>query len=109
MIKIIGYDSDSVYDSKIKLKSSKSYFKEGMICCYCNDFLTINNCTREHIIPKSHGGKIIKPCCSNCNSEKANMTLFWYIKWLSSEPKTERNLRKIENAKKLFKQIKKGS
>lgn len=51
------------------------------ICCYCERKLTTHNhklsthATKEHIIPKSKGGKRTAPCCHRCNSCRKNLPL----------------------------------
>lgn len=52
-------------------------------CCYCEVRLTADTFTRDHITPKSKGGKIIKPCCKECNFEKGSMLLREYIGFLN--------------------------
>jgi 5-methylcytosine-specific restriction endonuclease McrA len=57
-------------------------------CCYCEiDLYYALNYTRDHIIPKSKGGKgnklNLKKCCSHCNSEKGNLMLATYIHMLN--------------------------
>jgi len=63
-------------------KVVSSYYKGGMTCCYCNTMLTPDNCTREHVVPKRVGGKIILPCCQECNTEKGGLMLHSYIQFL---------------------------
>ena len=49
-------------------------------CCYCEKQMTLQECTREHLLPKSKGGRIIKPCCLECNQEKADrLPIDWVI------------------------------
>lgn len=55
----------------------------GEKCCYCEVELTVKTKTREHVIPKHKGGKIIRPCCRECNSEKAGFMLHTYIDMLN--------------------------
>lgn len=75
---LIGYDSDYLYEDPIPKKKKR---KKGQ-CCYCRVKLNESNYTKEHLHPKSKGGKIIKPCCRECNSEKADMTLIEYREYL---------------------------
>ena len=84
-------------------------------CCYCEIKLTEKNYTREHVIPKRVGGKIIKPCCNLCNTEKGGLMLHHYIMVLNqlaldSKPNTEAYLRlqtKIKNANRIAIEIEK--
>lgn len=47
-------------------------------CPYCLIELTKDNATKDHMIPKSRGGKGLSDniviCCKDCNSKKANLT-----------------------------------
>lgn len=58
-------------------------FDGDVLCCYCETYLTPQNRTKEHVIPKRVGGKIIKPCCRNCNEEKGGLMLHSYIQLLN--------------------------
>jgi len=83
-------------------------------CCYCEITLTPNNYTREHVIPKHRGGRIIKPCCKKCNFEKGGLMLHSYIQLLNSkllDYKGELLIElqtKIKNANRLAKEIEKN-
>lgn len=81
-------------------KSKGKYFIEGMKCCYCEKKLSQQDCTREHILAKSKGGKLILPACKKCNSEKADMLISEYISFLLNKNKliSEIDKRKISNA-----------
>lgn len=39
--------------------------------------------TRDHIVPRSQGGKIVVPCCKACNHVKADLSIeewdFWRV------------------------------
>lgn len=50
-------------------------------CCYCELSISRNEITREHLIPKSKGGKgsNIAPCCRACNQQKKDMLLIDFI------------------------------
>jgi len=84
--------------------SKKATVKEGY-CCYCEIPLSEKNFTKEHVIPKRVGGKIIKPCCKDCNAEKGGLMLNSYIVFLNSLDYSVRNQIKIKNANKLAKWI----
>lgn len=49
----------------------------GRPCTYCKRQMDRHNPrmrpTREHVIPSSHGGRIIVPSCIVCNEIKADM------------------------------------
>jgi hypothetical protein len=91
-------------------------------CCYCEVWLTQRvgapsgtDRTREHIIPKSQGGKgkPTLPCCYSCNQEKADLPLPKYIACLRillvNTPKNSPDFKlielKINNATKINSQI----
>lgn len=78
-------------------KSQSRYI--GYRCCYCEDVLTKDNATREHVIPKHKGGNIIKPCCRHCNSEKGGFMLHTYIDMLNL------TLPEYENGTQEFKRL----
>lgn len=89
-------------------------FREEKVCCYCECLLTDENRTRDHVIPRSRGGKAgknIKPCCAECNVEKGNMMLHTYIYVLNLQllEKSGDDLKKlqtkIENANIIAKEI----
>jgi len=46
-------------------------------CFYCDVQLTRQTASRDHVIPKSHGGRTrhTVDCCKPCNERKATMTL----------------------------------
>lgn len=64
---------------RVGIQGESSYYKVGMQCCYCNEYLDRKNCTREHFIPKHKGGKIIIPACSECNNEKGGLMPVSYL------------------------------
>lgn len=90
-------------------------------CCYCECKLTKRyglTCsdtdkTRDHVIPKSKGGKILKDCCYACNQEKGSLMLHSYIQMLcllqnDMKPGSKEYLltqTKIDNANKIAKEI----
>ena len=49
-------------------------------CAYCNSW---NYLTRDHLIPKSKGGKIILLVCTECNNSKGNKSLKNWLEDLS--------------------------
>lgn len=140
-MKIVGYDSDSVaYDlihnkgkykipkhalldygiteslNEAKAKSenkNKPAISTGEKCCYCERGLTTKNRTREHVIPRHKGGKIIKIACKYCNQEKGGLMLNSYIQLLElklSNTKEDTNRHsvlkiKIRNANIIAKEI----
>lgn len=75
-MKLIGYDSDSVA-SGLMFRKTEPKKKDGF-CCYCSQELNKHNFSRDHVHPKSKGGKKKLPCCIKCNREKGSMTLVEY-------------------------------
>ena len=47
-------------------------------CSYCSERVSLSECTRDHVIPKSRGGKTewenIVLACPECNTRKGNRT-----------------------------------
>ena len=41
-------------------------------CPYCNDWLTADNCSREHLVPRSKGGRGMILVCMDCNRTRGN-------------------------------------
>jgi len=98
---------------KSDIKKAKS---SGPRCVYCEIPLIkepnlSNSFTRDHIIPRSRGGKITRPCCRACNLEKGSLMLHSYIQLLNSyigDYKGELFIKlqtKIKNANNLAKEI----
>lgn len=54
-------------------------------CPYCLKVFPLNKATREHLIPKSRGGKStpdnIVLACEKCNKEKGSLTPEEYSEW----------------------------
>lgn len=78
-------------------------------CCYCELSIPKSQITREHLVPKSKGGRTTAPCCFACNQEKADMLLIDYIiflwdkqKVLTDKKKIKRTEVKIRNAIKFL-------
>lgn len=93
---------------KNKIISWSNFF-----CCYCETPLDEDNYTREHIVPRSRGGRDwmrnMLPCCNNCNTEKDNLMLHSYIQYLNLKMddmdvdslEHHMNMIKIKNANKI--------
>lgn len=58
--------------------------RDGLICCYCNDQLTLETVTMEHIVPDSRRGTFnttnLTVSCSDCNNRRGNKPFFEYCK-----------------------------
>lgn len=54
-----------------------------MLCTYCSVRLTRRSLTRDHVIPRSRGGKStpdnLVPCCSACNLQKSDRPLWRFM------------------------------
>ncbi len=51
-------------------------------CAYCDEKLTRDNLTRDHVIPRSKGGgggDNLVPSCGPCNRAKANHSLLYFL------------------------------
>ena len=60
--------------------SNKQLFaRDNWRCCYCGDKFATSELTREHVIPRSKGGKDVwenvATCCLPCNSRKGDRYL----------------------------------
>ena len=53
-------------------------------CIYCENSLTMENATSDHIVPISEGGNNcqvnLMVCCKDCNNERGNMEFNQYLK-----------------------------
>lgn len=68
-----------------KLYGSQVFFT----CPYCLKTFPLNKSTKDHIVPKSRGGKTtpdnIVLCCKPCNQRKGALTPDEYAEWLRLE------------------------
>jgi CRISPR/Cas system Type II protein with McrA/HNH and RuvC-like nuclease domain len=52
-------------------------------CIYCDNKLTLDNATADHIIPISDGGNNCQVnlvvCCKDCNNERGNLDFRYYM------------------------------
>lgn len=64
-----------------------------LFCAYCGIPLidrpgaTHQRLTRDHVFPRSFGGRLTVPACKHCNGEKGNADL---ATWLASPPLQQR-------------------
>jgi HNH endonuclease len=58
--------------------------RDGYVCCYCNQILTEENLTLDHIIPVSKRGMFnatnLTVSCAPCNNNRGSQPFFDYIK-----------------------------
>ena len=63
---------------EVKYTRQSIYQRDKNTCQYCGKKFKRENLTRDHVIPKSQGGKNtwnnIVTACNDCNSKKANRT-----------------------------------
>lgn len=82
-------------------KNNKRYINDTKlkngVCCYCEKKLNNRTYTKDHLIPKSKGGKIMMPCCYDCNQEKQDLPLEIYA-MLLNHINPFHNKTKIKNA-----------
>lgn len=83
---------DMMYDLTYAIEGKKR-------CYYCGRTFPRRKLTLDHKFPLDVGGPTIPnnmvPCCSHCNSEKANMNMYQYKEYLALESiKEKRKLRK---------------
>ena len=70
----------------------------GFKCAYCETTLTVDNLTRDHIVPKSHGIKFgnlsnnIIACCKACNHDKGDKSLLNFMGLLEETTKTKKKV-----------------
>jgi hypothetical protein len=61
--------------------------RDGMICCYCDYPLKIEDVTMEHIVPDSRRGTFnstnLTVACADCNNKRGNKPFFEYCKGFS--------------------------
>ena len=74
--------------------------RDGSICCYCDQPLTLETITLEHIVPDSHRGTFnstnLTVACSVHNNQRGNKPFFEYCK------KFNWSEEKINKYKKLY-------
>src|ERR1700722_1332483 len=58
--------------------------RDGSLCCYCDEVLTQETVTMEHIVPDSKKGTFnttnLTVSCSECNNKRGNKPFFDYCK-----------------------------
>lgn len=60
----------------VRFSRSNVYLRDRLICCYCLKNLEKKECTLDHVLPLSKGGKTnfenTVTACNSCNSYKGN-------------------------------------
>lgn len=74
--------------------------RDGMICCYCDIPLPLDQITMEHIVPDSKRGTFnttnLTVSCSKCNNKRGNKPFFDYCKQFNFDSY------KLDKYKKLY-------
>lgn len=69
---------------------------EGSICIYCEEELSLENATTDHIIPISDGGNNSQVnlivCCKDCNSERGNIPFKSFLFTKNKKYKKKKNI-----------------
>ena len=62
--------------TQVRFSKYNVFLRDEYVCLYCEDSVTRNTATLDHVIPLSKGGKTdwlnIVTACGKCNSIKAN-------------------------------------
>jgi len=62
----------------VRFSRSNVYLRDSYTCLYCNRSIDKNNCTLDHVLPISKGGKTTfentVTSCNRCNAAKGNST-----------------------------------
>ena len=60
----------------VRFSKSNIFLRDRFTCAYCSDKLEKRDCTLDHVLPISHGGKTTfentVTACSPCNASKGN-------------------------------------
>lgn len=80
IIAVKGHGFDPYKHGRVSLSNRTLFGRDRNTCAYCGkNFITHNQLSRDHIVPKSRGGKNewmnVVTACKKCNSEKGNLTL----------------------------------
>ena len=80
------------YKKRMQMKKYSLWLREGGKCFFCDKVLKESECTIDHLIPTSKGGKNnwenVACACISCNAEKGNTlpTGRWAPKYKPYEP-----------------------
>ena len=80
IIAIKGHGFDPYKHGRVALSNRTLFGRDRNTCAYCGKFhASHNNLSRDHIVPKSRGGKNewmnVVTSCKKCNSDKGSLTL----------------------------------
>jgi 5-methylcytosine-specific restriction endonuclease McrA len=69
---------------------------EGSLCLYCENELSHENATADHIVPISEGGNNCQVnlivCCKDCNAERGNSEFKSYLFRKNKKYMSKRNI-----------------
>lgn len=78
VVRLKKYRKKKNKSKMVKFNRLNVYARDNFTCCYCGNQPGISNLTKDHVVPKSHGGKTtwenIVTSCKTCNSIKADRT-----------------------------------
>ena len=62
--------------TSIRFSKGNVFLRDNYTCAYCEKILAKKECTLDHVLPSSHGGKTTfentVTACGNCNASKGN-------------------------------------
>lgn len=60
----------------VQLNDGTLFYRDHMKCAYCGEDITINEVTKDHVIPATEGGRTVWDnivlACKECNNEKGD-------------------------------------
>jgi len=91
MIRVIKYVR-SIFKSEVPFSKRNVFLRDGQVCAYCGtEIEDIRDCTIDHIVPRSQGGKTsfgnCVTACRSCNNKKADRTPSESKMYLKYRPK----------------------
>lgn len=72
-------------DMRLSAKKRKKANRNKHKCFYCG--VKKKKLTKDHVHPKSKGGKQTVPCCYNCNQRKRNMLFSEWQEYMKDKQK----------------------
>jgi hypothetical protein len=73
--------------------------RDGLVCCYCDEFLLLEQVTMDHIVPVSRRGTYnatnLTVACSDCNNNRKSQSFFQFCKkfnWSNAKFQKYKNL-----------------
>lgn len=89
------------FKKAIKFSKNAIYKRDGGRCQYCTKKMTLGDATKDHVFPKSRGGKTswtnIVIACKSCNQKKRNKTPEEANMKLLSIPRTPQSLQQVSH------------